>query len=249
MPDPQDTIFITGGSSGIGAGLARAFHARGAKVIIAGRNPDRLTDIVRQCPGMDTLALDVTDRKSIENCAALLDERYPALNCLINNAGVQRVLDFKSERLPTTEDLDLEIDVNLRGLVHMTNALLPLLRRQAAARIINVGSGLAFVPRTAVPLYAASKAGVHAFTVALRLQLRGTGIRVVELIPPAVDTGLFENSGPTPQRAITVAAFTAQAMRALDSGRSELPIGLARVLQIGARLAPGLMTRLIDRTR
>lgn len=241
-----DTVFITGGSSGIGAGLARAFHARGAQVIIGGREGARLAAVARECPGMDTYVVDVADAVAVLACAESLGARYPGLNTVINNAGIQRLLDFRSPELPTAAELDAEVDTNLKGMLYVTSAFLPLLRRQPAARLVQVSSGLAFVPLVAAPVYSATKAAVHAFSMALREQLRGNSVRVVELIPPIVATNLHHDQQHQPPRAMPLEQFVAQAMRALDSPRDELPIGLASVLRVGSRLAPGRFLKLIN---
>lgn len=240
------TVFITGGGSGIGEGLARAFHARGAKVIIAGRDMEKLAAVTQDCFGMDAVTIDVTSEESVRHCAEEIGERYPYLNCIVNNAGLQQILRFDEEEQPPPEAIDLEIETNFRGLVRVSSAFLPLLRRQAASRLIHVSSGLAFVPMASAPIYSATKAAVHAFTVALRRQLRGTGVRVIELIPPAVDTPLFDGQHRRPPRAMPVATFARLAMKAIESGRSELPIGSAIALRTGSRIAPGLLRTLVN---
>ena len=241
-----DTVFITGGTSGIGAGLARAFHARGAKVIIGGRNHSALEVLAQQFTGMETQLIDVCDPESVLACARSLESRHPNLNVLINNAGIQRLLDFSSGTV-SAEQIDVEIDTNFKGSIHVISAFLPILRRQALARLVNVTSGLGFVPLVKAPIYSATKAAQHAFTVALREQLRGSSVRVIELIPPVVETNLHRRQPVKPPRAMPLEAFVIEAMRALESGREELPIGLARVLRFGARLAPNRFLRIVNR--
>jgi uncharacterized oxidoreductase len=242
----HETVFITGGSSGIGAGLARAFHARGARVVIGGRDLAALGRVAGGAPGMETVRVDVADRASVEACAAELAARFPALSTVINNAGIQRLHDFAAEAPPDAAVIDAELDTNLRGLIHVSRTLLPLLRRQPAARLVQVSSGLAFVPLVQAPVYSATKAAVHAFTVSLREQLRGTPVRVVELIPPVVDTALHRGLARTPPRAMPLEAFVQKAMAGLDTGREEVTVGLARVLTVGARVAPRRFLRLVN---
>ena len=180
---PRDIVFIHRGGSGIGMGLAGAFHARGALVIIGGRTPAKLAAVAWRYPGMEVDAIDVADAGSIRACAGRLAERHPDLNVLINNAGVQRMVDFTAD-IPIDPDLiEQEIGTNLTGLIQTVSAFLPGLRRQPKARIVNIGSWLAFVPLISVPIYSATKAAVHAFTVALREQLAGSAVDVVEIIP------------------------------------------------------------------
>ncbi|WP_376096364.1 SDR family NAD(P)-dependent oxidoreductase [Roseomonas sp. CCTCC AB2023176] len=248
-PDAVPTVLVTGGASGIGAGLARAFHARGATVVIAGRDPARLARVAGACPGMETEVLDVADPASIARCAAAIGERHPDLDTLVNNAGIQRLLDFAAGIPPDPAAIAEEVNTNLLGLINVTSAFLPLLRRQPAARLVQVGSGLAFVPLVRAPVYSATKAAVHAFTVALREQLRGTAVKVVELIPPVVATELHRGQDRAPPRAMPLDAFVAAAMAGLDSGKDEVNVGLAKVLRVGARVAPGRFLKIINAPR
>jgi uncharacterized oxidoreductase len=230
-------------------GLARAWHARGARVVIAGRDLDRLDAVARDCPGMEAELVDVADAASVQDCAARIGQRHPGLNLLVNNAGVQRLVSFAGEAPLAVEDLDTEIDVNLKGLVHVTNAFLPLLKRQPAARIVQVSSALAFVPLVVAPLYSATKAAVHAFTVALREQLKGGPVQVIELMPPAVKTELHRGQTREQIRQMSLEDFTVQAMRGLDAGRDEIAVGLARAARLGSRLAPRMLLKAVNKPR
>lgn len=245
---PATTAFITGGSSGIGAGLAMAFHARQATVVIAGRTEAALRAVAGACPGMETEVLDVADAEQVRTVAARVVARHPSLNLMVNNAGVQAILDFTQAPLPH-DALDEEIDINLKGVVYVTNAFLPQLRSQPSARLVQVSSGLAFVPLVQAPLYSATKAAVHAFTVCLRQQLAGGTVQVVELIPPAVATDLHRRLRTQPPRTMPLDAFVAASMKALDGGADELPIGLARVLRTGSRVAPSFFMGLVNKAR
>lgn len=242
-------VFITGGASGIGMGLARAYHARGAKVIIGGRSRARLEAVARDCPGMEVEEVDVGLAADVEYCAQRVASRHPGLDLVVNNAGIQRLVDFGRDAPLELDDLEAEIDVNLKGLVYVTNAFLPVLKRQSAARLVQVSSALAFVPLVAAPLYSASKSAVHAFTVALREQLRGTPVQVVELMPPAVKTELHRGQNREPIRQMSLEDFTAEAMRGLDAGQEEIAVGLARAARLGARFAPRLLFKAVNRPR
>ena len=243
-----EVVFITGGSSGIGEGLARAFHARGATVIVAGRDAVALARVAADCPGMETVVLDVSDADAVARVAEDIGARFPALTTVVNNAGVQRVLDFRGAA-PTPAEMAVEVDTNVKGVLYVTAAFLPLLARQPSARIVQVSSGLAFVPLVAAPVYSATKAAVHAFTVALREQLAGGPVRVVELIPPVVKTNLHRGQARQPKGAMPLDVFVGKAMQGLDSGRDELPIGLAGVLRLGARVAPGFFRGVLNKAR
>ena len=243
----QDTVLITGGNSGIGLGLARAFHARGATVIIAGRNEEALVAAASQFPGMKTEVLDVSNAESIAAFATRMAERYPALTTFINNAGVQQILDFSAEEPPAADAIAKEINTNLTGLIHLTAAILPLLKTQPAARLVNIGSGLGFVPLAAAPVYSATKAAVHSFSVSLRHQLSGTSVKVVEVIPPVVTTNLHRGQSRKPPSAMSLDDFVNSVMKGLDSGRNEIPVGMAKALLIGHRIAPKLFFKIINK--
>lgn len=189
METPGNTILITGGTSGIGLGLARRFHAEDNKVIVAGRREDLLARITAEHEGMDSIVLDVTDPASIRGCFETTTARHPELNVLINNAGIQLPEDLAAPaRLDVAETT---VATNLLGPIRMLNEFVPFLTGRHDAVVMNVSSGLAFVPFPLTPTYNATKAAVHSFTEALRIQLADKGVEVLELITPAVQTDLM----------------------------------------------------------
>ena len=168
------TILITGGTSGIGLELAKQLHGRGNTVIVTGRDQEKLDTVGRTLVGVHTIQSDVSDPGAI---AALYDTviaRFPALDTLINNAGIMRNLNLNQER--DLHDVTREIEINLSGPVRMVQQFLPHLKTRDHALILNVSSGLAFIPFPLSPVYSATKAAIHAFTQVLRLQLDGTGV-------------------------------------------------------------------------
>lgn len=242
-----ETVLVTGATSGIGAGLAERFHGRGAQVVLAGRDPDRLADVAGRLPGADSVVMDVADPASVTSALAEVTRRHPRITTLVNNAGVQRLLDFAAPVPPGPAEIAEEIATNLAGLITVTAAALPALRAAQPARVVNIGSGLGFVPLAAAPVYSATKAAVHSFSVSLRRQLAGTGVRVVEIVPPAVETGLHRDQPRRPPGAMSLEAFLDGALRGLDAGTDEFGVGQARVLRIGARLAPRRLLALVNR--
>jgi uncharacterized oxidoreductase len=244
-----ETLFITGGGSGIGMGLASAFHARGATVIIAGRNRASLEAVAAKHPGILVEDIDVADAASVAACAARVAASHPGLTTLINNAGVQQVLDFSGSAPLPVEAIALEIDINLKGLILVSNAFLPLLKRQPTARLIHVGSGLGYVPLASAPIYSATKAAVHSFTISLRRQLANTPVKVIEIIPPVVETNLHRGQARKPPQAMPLDAFVTAAMAGLDANRAEIPVGLAKVLRVASRAVPGLFLRIVNKKR
>lgn len=245
---PHDSVLVTGGSSGIGAGLAAAMHARGATVTIAGRSQSRLDAIADAQPGMHTVVMDVADPDSVAAAVTTVTARSDSLTVLVNNAGVQRLADFRGATLPTPQDTGAEIDTNLKGLINVTAAFLPALRRARHARLIHVSSGLAFVPLAKAPVYSATKAAVRSFTISLRRQLEHSPVQVIELIPPVVRTGLHRELPDEPPNAMELDRFVAAAMKGLDAGKDEIAVGLAKALRLGSRAAPTRFLSIVNRS-
>src|SRR5690625_2418855 len=190
-----NTIAITGGGSGIGRQLALRFSEFGNRIIVAGRHQETPDETIDGRPNMHALVVDVDDPESIESFVTRLVTEHPALNVLINNAGIMR-----QERLTSRWDLrdsEQTILTNLLGPIRLTNALVDHLAVQPDAAIVNVTSGLAFVPLPVTPTYSATKAALHSFTLSLREQLRGR-VEVIELAPPAVQTELTPGQSTRP---------------------------------------------------
>jgi short-subunit dehydrogenase involved in D-alanine esterification of teichoic acids len=184
-----NTILVTGGTSGIGLGLALRLHEAGNKVIIAGRRKALLDSIVSERPGIESILLDVCDPQSILQASETLAISHPNLNVLINNAGIMQWEDLTApDNLSTAEDI---VTTNLLGTIRMVHAFTPQLIKQPNATIVNVSSALAFVPLPATPTYSATKAAVHSFTQSLRVQLEASPVEVIELAPPGVRTTLL----------------------------------------------------------
>lgn len=240
-------VLVTGANSGIGAAMAARFHARRAHVIISGRDRARLDSVAARHPGMSVVVMDVTDPESITRAMAEVAATTSHLTTLVNNAGIQRLLDFSAAEPPGPSVVTAEITTNFTGLINVTAAALPLLRQAPRSRVVHIGSGLGFVPFAKAPVYSATKAAVHSFTVSLRWQLAGSTVQVVEVIPPVVDTPLHRDLPSAPPMAMALDDFIDRAMRGLDAGKNEIPIGLGRVSQIGARVAPKRLFSLINR--
>jgi uncharacterized oxidoreductase len=225
-----NTIFITGGGSGIGRGLAEALHAKGNQVIISGRRKDFLDETTKANPGMTSVELDVEDPVSVEAVAAKLIAKYPKLNVLINNAGIMRVDDAAAPI--DGRVLVSTIATNLLGPIRMTSALIDHLKKQDAATVINVTSGLAFVPLAMTAVYSATKAALHSYTLSQRFKLKGTRVRVLELAPPYVQTDLL--NGADDPRAMPLKEFIAETIAVLETEADEVLTERVRMLRNNA---------------
>lgn len=189
MKTTDNTILITGGASGIGLGLALRFHEAGNKVIIAGRRKELLEAVAAEHSGIEALVLDVADPASIASAYDTVTREHPDLNVLVNMAGIMQPENLRDPSFLSTAEST--ITTNLLGPIRMLAAFVPFLTRQSEATIINVSSGLAFVPLPITPTYNATKAAIHSFSESLRVQLANTPVQVLELIPPAVRTTLM----------------------------------------------------------
>ena len=181
-----NTIFVTGGGSGIGRGFAEAFHKLGNKVIVGGRRRTNLADVVRANPGIDSIEVDVANPKSITAVSKELITKYPELNVLLNNAGIM-LLDDVSKPIDDSV-LTSQFETNFFGAVRMTSALVEHFKSQRYAAILNISSIVAFTPMAFTALYSAAKAGIHAYSMSLRYMLKGTSVEVQEIAPPWVAT-------------------------------------------------------------
>ena len=227
-----NTIFITGGTSGIGLSLARAFHALGNKVIVAGRRKALLDEIAATHPGIEGVELDIANAADIARVGKALIARFPTLNVLINNAGI---MPFDDPAASIDEALSRRIlDTNLLGAVLMTSALVEHLKAQPRATIIYNTSVLAYVPIATNAVYSASKAALHSYALSQRFMLRDTSVTVQEIAPPWVDTDLIRKSGDP--RAMPLDDFIAETMQGLATEEPEVFVESIRAMRDNPRL-------------
>jgi len=208
MKQTGNTILVTGGGSGIGEALAHRFHDQGNTVIVAGRRQDTLE---RACAGrerMHPITLDVESAAGVADFARRVLAAHPSLNVLVNNAGIMRFEALDRSRDVT--DAEATVTTNLLGPIRLTDALIDHLVAQADAAIVNVTSGLAFVPLVSTPTYNATKAAIHSYTISLREALKGR-VEVIELAPPAVQTDLTPGQA-TRAAYLPLAAFVDEVM-------------------------------------
>jgi uncharacterized oxidoreductase len=238
------TILITGGTSGIGLELAQQLLHRGNSVIVTGRDPGKLDATKRALPGVHTFESDVSDPEAIARLYQSVLAQFPALDTLINNAGIMRNLNLNLDRDLT--DVTREIEINLIGPVQMVQKFLPHLKSRKGALIVNVSSGLAFIPLPLSPVYCAAKAALHSYTQSLRVQLNGSGVTVVELAPPGVETPLFRGEFAEEmkgEKAMDVRVLAQKGIAGIEAGKLEIRPGLSNVLKAMSRIAPQFMFR------
>jgi uncharacterized oxidoreductase len=225
-----NTIFITGGGSGIGRALAEALHKRGNEIIISGRRKGHLEEVVKANPGMHYIELNIEDTTSIAKVAKKLIADYPKLNVLINNAGIMQADDLSG----TVDDTMLvsTITTNLMGPIRMTSALIEHLKKQESSYVINVTSGLAFIPLAIAAVYSTTKAAMHSYSQSLRYKLKDSSVKVLELAPPWVKTELMgDNDDP---RQMPLDEFIDETIKVLEGDDEEVLTERAKYLRNNA---------------
>jgi uncharacterized oxidoreductase len=242
------TVLITGGTSGIGLELAKRLLDLGNTVIVTGRDASRLEQARVALPGLHTFQSDVSDAAAIQALYNRVIAQFPALDVLINNAGIMRNLDLNQTR--ELADATREIDINLGGPIQMIQQFLAHLKTRPMAAIINVSSGLAFIPLPLSPVYCATKAAMHSFSRSLRVQLAGTNVAVIELAPPGVETPLFRNEFEKElknEKAMPVETLGRLAIAGIEAGKLEIRPGQSNLLKVMSRIAPELVFRQLSK--
>ena len=249
MKTNNNTILITGGATGIGLALAKQFIDNNNIVIICGRRQEKLNEAKAILPSLITFQCDISDIQQRRALFKTCVEQYPNLNILINNAGIQREIDFRKGENEYLNG-DSETEINLEATFHLTAMLTPHLMKQSESAIINVSSGLAIVPLVIVPIYSATKAALHSFSISLRKQLADTSVKVFEILPPIVDTdldrGARDKRGQT-DRGISAEKVAVESVNAMENDKFEIPIGIVKVLKIGSRINSKLFLKIIDK--
>ncbi len=232
-----NTVLITGGGTGIGFALAEALVKAGNNVLICGRRKARLEEARHKLPQIQTRQCDLSLKAERESFCQWVSQNYPDLNVLINNAGIQRAINLKkgTAELMAGED---EVQINFAAPIHLSAFFAKLLMPKKEAAIVNVSSGLGFIPIASIPVYCATKAGIHLFTVSLRHQLKDTSVKVFEIVPPAVDTELGKGTtGESEEeyRGIPPSEVAMATMKALENNEYEIVIGEAKGLIEGSK--------------
>ncbi len=237
----KNTVLITGGASGIGFAFAKKFLEFNNTVIILGRNAEKLEQAKSAFPDVITYQCDLNNTTQVDQLAVLFENEYRNVNILVNNAGIQYNYHFLEE--PNTRfKVEQEIGINLIAPLRLTSLFLPLLVQQESAAIINVSSGLGFVPKESAPVYCAAKAGLHIFSKALRYQLEASSVKVFEMIPPLVDTNMTKGRG---NGKMSPDAVIEEFWEQFRRDRFEVMIGKVKVLRLLHRFLPGVAEKIV----
>ncbi|CAK4114854.1 unnamed protein product [Aphanomyces euteiches] len=227
------TLVVTGGASGIGLALAIRFLQSGNKVILVGRRANKLNEAKAAHPDFHTVVGDMTTPESREALFLLLTTQHPDIDVFVHNAGIQRAVDLKEGLVPNWKTVSSEIDIYYAGVIHMTMLWIPHFLKKSFAAFINVTSGLSFAPYAAVPVYSSTKAALHSFTWSLRHQLADTPIKVIEIVPPAVDTDL--QAPGLHKFGANVDEFADSVYGRLSAGEDEIGFGTAEDRRVDFR--------------
>ena len=244
MKFSDNTVLITGGASGIGFALARVLIEQNNTVVICGRDSDKLNGAKVKLPQLTTIKCDITKQKDLEELQVFLKTRFPGLNILVNNAGIQFPMNFVASEVDETL-IDQEIQTNLTSQIKLTNRLLPLLSVQQDSAIVFTSSALARVPKASAPVYCATKAGIHSFALSLRHQLNGTSTRVIEVVPDLVETAMTENRRNV--KKVTPGEVAQSVLKGLDNNEDEILVGRTRLLIGLHRLVPKVAHMIINK--
>jgi uncharacterized oxidoreductase len=242
----NNTILITGGTSGFGLEFTKQFLALGNTVIITGRNETKLAETKRLYPAVHTYQSDVSDPKAIKTLFEKITIQFPALNIIINNAGEMRIINLHDTTIKL-ENITQEVEINLMGPIRMVQQFLPHLKAKKNAAIVNVTSGLALTPFPISPIYGATKSGLRSYTKSLRVQLKNTTIKVFELVAPGASTPLndkFTNvDGFDSKNNISPEKVVAEAIKGIANDKLEIYPGISKVLKIMTRIIPNVILR------
>jgi uncharacterized oxidoreductase len=240
------TILITGGATGIGYALSRQLLENYNRVIICGRKQDRLDRARLELPTVETIRCDINDADDLNNLTSLLGARYPQLDTLINNAGIQQQIDLTAGQT-TDWQIANEISTNLTSHINITQRLYTLLSANRHPAIVFIGSALGIVPKYQAPVYSAAKAGLHSFIQSLRFQARQDRMRIVEVFPDVVDTAMTQTRKN--ETRMSPDKFATALISQLEKNKPEIYIGRTKILSLLHRFSPGLALNIMNKPR
>ena len=237
----DNTILITGGSSGIGLAILKSFYQLGNKIIIVARDIDKLKEVQIQFPEIAIFQCDLTNQTDIDGLIVFIEQNYSNLNMLFNNAAIQYNYDFLTEQ-NIVNKIDYEVSANLTSTIKLCGLLLPVLLKNENSAIVNVSSGLAISPKKSAPVYCATKAAIHNFTKAFRYQMEGKNLKVFEILPPIVETPMTEGRG---KNKISPEELVREFMNDFKKNREESYIGKSKLLKFISRISPKISDRIL----
>jgi uncharacterized oxidoreductase len=240
----KKTALVTGGGSGIGLAISKALVASGVTVIICGRNRSKLEKAKKQYPKLEIEECDITNTDQIKELVKVVGEKYEGIDLLINNAGMFAQVDYTKSG-DSFEMQEREIDVDFTSPLRVIHYFLPMLKNRNEAAVINVSSGLAFVPLTLAPVYCASKAALHAWTRSFRFQMANTKIKVFELMPPLVETDMVADFKD--QKMMKPENLANDFIKGLLSDTLEITPGQSSQLRMMSRLAPSFIFKAVNK--
>ena len=249
MKQSQQIVLITGGSSGIGLALARKFIENGSTVIITGRNLQKLESVQKVFPKIQIFQSDVTDDADVRMLSANIQEKFGGIDILINNAGIMNLVDAGNEKNDLQKQMQ-EIAINYNSPIRLLHYFLPQLKKSKNAVLINVSSGLAYVPFAQAPTYSGTKSALHFWTQGIRPQLKPHNIKVVELLPPVVDTPLAHGADiaeddylkPMPPEKLADIFW-----KDFINGKEEITPGISKQIKLMSRLAPKFIFKQLNK--
>lgn len=231
----NNTILITGGSSGIGLELSKQLLKKNNKIIICGRSKEKLLEVKKNIPEIEIFQCDVSDQKQCINLVSWIEKHHSKLNVLINNAAIVHITNFLDDD-NIIEKAKLEMDINFIGPITLIKQLIPIIQKNNSPTLINITSGLIYVPRSGYPFYNATKAALHSFTQVLRVQMKNTKFKIIEVMFPAVKTPWHK--GKPPKIAITPEKAVLKMLKGLENNKTEIKIAKVKLLYFLSRFAP-----------
>lgn len=244
----NSTILITGGTNGIGLEFAKQLLALGSTVIVTGRDLNKLKQTKQQFPEIVAFQSDLNATNDIETLYKQVTTRFPELNIIINNAGIMRSVEVIDEKVNLDNVAD-EIETNFSGTIRMTHQFLPHLMTKKSAAIVNITSGLGFIPFITSPIYSGTKAGIHAYSQALRIKLKDTTVKIFEVAPPMTDKPLQTAiaNAKNDRRAMKVSDMVQVSINGMLNDKYNIRPGLSNVMWWMSRIAPAFFTKMINR--
>nr|WP_319571261.1 SDR family NAD(P)-dependent oxidoreductase [uncultured Draconibacterium sp.] len=233
----NNTVLITGGSSGVGLELSKKIIAKNNKVLICSRSKEKLEKAKSIHPDINIFQCDISKTTECENLTNWIQEKHPECNILINNAAIVHISDFYTD-IKILEKANSEIQTNLLAPIFLSKLLIPILEKNANPKLINITSGLAYVPKVDYPFYNATKAALHSFTQVLRAQMQKSTISIIEVFLPPVDTPFHKDNPNPPQKAISAEKAVSEMINGIEKEKREIRVGITKLLYLMARLTP-----------